>query len=92
MRALTVRDTFPLMGAFLLVLIFAGTLVYLVRARRSDRSVLQVFLAGPLLWLRPRDYFANDKVHAPWRALLWWCLSLLLISALAKQLPIWLDL
>jgi len=65
-----------------LVLSFLACLAYMLRARDSRLSVMQLLLAGPMLFISPDKYFAKGRQSAPWRALAAWTLALI-IAAIA---------
>ena len=87
LSALNVRDVFAIGGFLLAALSLVVYLALLAHLKRPDVSTTRFFLGGPAWLLKPRSYFVESKI-TPRRAFLWWCLSLLLISALAKGIPI----
>jgi hypothetical protein len=90
LSALNVRDMFAIGGAVLALLSLVVYLVFLLRLKRSDQSTSRFLLGGPVWLLKPRDYFAESSI-TPRRAFMWWCISLLVILTLAKNIPRWLG-
>ena len=68
------------------VVAFICSLGYVVRARKPCLSVGDVVLAGPMLFAKPQDYMADGKSSAPWKAVSWYALSLVVLVALADSL------
>jgi hypothetical protein len=90
LSALNVRDVFAIGGAVLALLSLVVYLVILFRLKRPDLSTGRFVLKGPAWLLRPESYFVESKI-SPRRAFVWWCLSLLVILALARNIPKWLG-
>lgn len=43
----------------------AGGILYIFRFRRGDKSLLELFTAGPFLFLHPGDYVAPERAKVP---------------------------
>ena len=87
----SLEDAFGL-GWFVLSAGFlAYLLVRLVALRRNGLTAGDFLLAGPMLFVYPDRYFADGHGSAPWRALLYWALWLLVSFPLSRAIPDWLT-
>jgi hypothetical protein len=89
MANLTLRDRLTLIAFVLALLVFLVYILSLIRARRADQPLTRFLLGAPLWFVTPSRFFDPGKRAAPWRGLLWWFLFVLVISALAKMIPVW---
>jgi hypothetical protein len=90
LSALNVRDVFAIGGAVLAFLSLFVYLVFLFRLKRPEQSTRRFVMSGPTWLLKPRSHFVESKI-TPRRAFVWWCLSLLVIITLARNIPRWLG-
>ena len=76
---MTQRETGTLifsLGSFLALVV---SLAYVVRARDPKRSVSEIILSGPLLFVSPERYFRPGRRSAPWRGLLIWLVPTIML-------------
>ena len=59
--------------------------------RRRDRSATDLLLAGPILFLRPQQYFPEGKLTTPWRFFVWWIAGATTIAVIAHVVARWAE-
>ena len=70
-----------------MVVVTIGYIVAMIRARRPGMSVGAFLLGGPLVYLRPKLYFAVGRKWMAWKGMMWWFLSLSLVNGFARVVP-----
>jgi hypothetical protein len=90
MLNLKLGDLLAVGSALLCFVIFIVILARLFAIRRRDISMRSFILGAPLWFFAPRRYFPDGKQWTPWRLLLAWSIVVVIITALAQMIPIWL--
>ena len=63
-----------------------ASLAYLIGARDPKYSVSQILLFGPRLFVSPEKYFLPGRHSTPWRALLLWLVSTVILLYVLRLL------